>query len=188
MALIYSAYYVIPFILYKNRDDFYTTLQDKPHVGFMWHEMVLIYLSAFISNEINTFKYISPILTVCFTDFYKRKPHISSLLCIPLAILNAIVLFPLASHFITKNGNDLFIVGFTSDSTSMIALSSGYILCWIKTYHIICQQSIQLIRLKRPLTGILWGLLGTALVLLLFSVAWSLSIPMAYYIYSINNV
>ena len=101
-----------------------------------------------------------------------------------VAIASIIIVLPTVAIFINEE-NEFFLLGYTTPSIYGSLLSIGLIHVWVRCYHLVCRDCYQVFknscRIKSRVIGIVWVLVGTALVEIWVSSAWALHLAFTAY-------
>lgn len=153
-------------------------VQHTPELGYMWHETVLIMSSTLLVRPLDVWLYVSPMVCVCNGPVVTRTPWI---LFVVLALVSMLTVLPTVAPLINENG-EFFLSGYSTRSIFGSLLSMGFVLIWVRCYHIVARGAVQLYRrgtVFHRIASVSWILVGTALVELWVSSAWALHFAFA---------
>ena len=153
-------------------------LRHAPDMGYMWHETVLIFASTFLVRPFDFWLFVSPIVTVCNGPFEARRPWIWF---VGLALASISTILPAVAPLINEDG-EFFLHGYSTPSIFGSLLSTGFVLVWVRCYHLVSRGAVQLYRrglVFYRVAGVAWALVGTAFVELWVSGAWALHFAIA---------
>ncbi len=154
---------------------FVEMLRAVPELGYMWYETITIGLAMLIVDPA-AFPIIwgGPVASVCVGKIETRRPWP---IFVVISVLSIVFVLPTAHVFINEDG-EFFLLGYSTNSLAGTTLSFGFVLIWVRTYHLVCRDVYLTFKhSKRACDRVLavcWALLGTALVETWVSSAFSL--------------
>lgn len=182
-AVIFSIIGLISILFYEQYNSFVDLWSNTPEMGYMWYEMLTIYICTFLTRyDCFIYVFLGPGVCVCSGPSIGNK---NSILYVLIAIVSVILVLPTVEIFITND--EFFLEGFNTKSVYGTFLSLSMILVWIKTYHLICRDVYQIFikfnSLPYKIFGMIWGIMGTAFVLLWVSGAFALHLAISSALY-----
>lgn len=151
-----------------ERREFATFLSQSPEAGYMWHEVLLVTLCAFLVAPTHFFRLFgTPGTCVCVGPV--RTTRLPPALFVALACASAATVLPTVAPLVDAETGEFFLLGYSTQSVYASALSVAMILVWVRTYHLVVHDALQVVagrgrsRCARA-AAILYGLLTTALV------------------------
>jgi hypothetical protein len=94
-----------------------------------------------------------------------------------IAALSIGFVLPTAHIFINENG-EFFLSGYSTESIAGTTLSIGFILIWVRTYHLVCRDAYLTFKQSKNtrirILAVGWAVVGTALVETWVSSAYAL--------------
>ena len=167
-----------------ERQRFTPMLMTIPESGYMWYETVVISLTVFAIRPFSFWLQLAgPTVSVCSgpkvlnlsESFIMSKLY--AVFFVTLAVTSIIFVLPTVAVFIGED-ETFYLLGYTTESIIGNVWSIGFILIWIRTYHIVCRDAYTTFHkyesLSSRICAILWIILGTALVEIWVSSAWTL--------------
>ena len=178
-AVIFSIIGILSILFHEQYNLFVGLWSDTPEMGYMWYEMLTIYICTFLTRyDCFIYVFLGPGVCVCSGPTIGNK---NFLLYVTIAIVSVIFVLPTVEIFIIND--EFFLEGFDTESVYGTFLTLSMILVWIKTYHLICRDIYQIFikfnSLRYKFLGITYGIIGTAFVLLWVSGAFALHLAIS---------
>jgi len=174
-SILLGSVSLLSLLSHNERINFINMLENVSEIGYMWYEVLLISICAFIVSP-SSFLFVigGPAVSVCCGPTTTNKPFFIFIL---LALLSIIFVLPTTAEFINDDG-EFYLLGYTTDSIFGTLLSISLILIWVKSYHLVCRDCYQTFKqsekIYEKIFSIFWVLLGTALVEIWVSSAFAL--------------
>ena len=176
LAILTTGFMLLPLLLPTEASRIWDFVRREPAFGYLWHEAVL-FLTATAVTFPHTWQLLaSPMVAVTFAsrDPTVRRPIALAVVLLCLAVASFAVVLPTVAPFVSDDGDDFFLTGVSTQSIAFTALTIGYVICWVRVYHLVCHDARDM---RASGGGIvlsaLWAMVGTALVLVWVSAAWA---------------
>ena len=159
---------------------FARNLRDEPAMGYMAHDTVLILAAAAAANPAAVATLGGPATAIafgearCFASNSRRAAVLAA-----SAAVSAVVVLPTVDVFIDAD-DGFFLEGYTTDSIVSTLWSVGLMVCWVRTYHLVCRAAAATLR-EAPVTSVLFAVVGTALVVVYVSAAYAVFVAYGLY-------
>lgn len=175
VSIVVGCILLLSLCAHRHRVLFVHMLRTMPHSGYMWHDSMLIALSSFLIQPASFWLImLGPGAVTCAGRTATNRPP---LIFIFVACVSLFIVVPTAYQFVDET-NGMFIATFPSENITGKLLSYSMVIAFTKTYHLICRSVhhgfLQYKSFRTRIILILWLLLGTALVQLWGSAAWTL--------------
>lgn len=153
---------------------FIEMLKTVPELGYMWYETITITLVMLIVTPFSPLLiWAGPSVCACLGEIQTQRNSIMFLL---IAILGTVLVLPTVYIFINQKG-EFFLLGYTTNSIAGKMLSTSFIFIWVRTYHLVCRDTYQTFQqytdVWKRTVAVIWALLGTALVEVWVSAAFT---------------
>lgn len=162
------------FLVPTQGENFLNFLKNTPEASYMWYDYLTIVLGTFITQPSSFILILfGPIVCVTFGEY---APQFNWGLYILLSFVSIFFIIQISNVFINEKG-EFFLLGYSSDSVYAMFLQSGMIVVWIRCFHLVCRDCystfVKYQRLDYRIISLVWLLIGTILVEIWVSTAWT---------------
>lgn len=174
-SLVVTVIIIGSFFSPTESSQFIEMLKTVPELGYMWYETITITLVMLIVNPFSPLLlWAGPSVCACLGEIQTKR---NSIIFLIIAILGIVFVLPTVYIFINQNG-EFFLLGYKTNSIAGKMLSTSFIFIWVRTYHLVCRDTYQTFQqytnVWKRTVAVLWALLGTALVEVWVSAAFTL--------------
>ena len=118
--------------------------------------------------------FFGPIVCVTFGEY---APQSNWFVYFLLSFVSIFFIIQISDVFINDEG-EFFLLGYSSDSIYAMSLQSGMIVVWTRCFHLVCRDCYNTFanyqRLDYRIISLVWLFVGTILVEIWVSTAWTL--------------
>ena len=151
---------------------FADNLRAEPAMGYMAHDTVLILAAAAFADPAARAALGGPAVAIAFgkVDGFRRAPR-RALALLACAAASAVLVLPTLDVFVDED-DGFFLEGYSTPSLVSTAWSVALMVCWVRTYHLVCRAATATLR-EAPVSSALFAVVGTALVVVYVSAAYA---------------
>ena len=163
------------FLIPNQGEEFLNFLKNTPEASYMWYDYLTIILGTFIAQPSSFILiFFGPIVCVTFGEY---APQSNWFVYFLLSFVSIFFIIQISDVFINDEG-EFFLLGYSSDSIYAMSLQSGMIVVWTRCFHLVCRDCYNTFanyqRLDYRIISLVWLFVGTILVEIWVSTAWTL--------------
>jgi hypothetical protein len=150
-------------------------LRDDRTAGYLWHEALLFTAATALASPLRPLALATP-----FTAVMWSRPgevtHGRRLLLLLAALASSALVVSTVAPFVSADGRNFYLTGTSSYSGAVNAVTVGFVLSWVRVYHLLCHDALRLLRRGTWVWIVAGGAVavgGTAAVLVWVSAAWA---------------
>lgn len=174
-SVVFTSIMYVSFLIPAQGEKFLNFLKNTPEASYMWYDYLTIILGTFIAQPSSFILILfGPIVCVTFGEYAPRSNWVFYVL---LSFVSIFFIIQISNVFINDKG-EFFLLGYSTDSIYAMTLQSGMIVVWIRCFHLVCRDCYNTFskyqRLDYRTISLVWLLVGTILVEIWVSTAWTL--------------
>jgi len=179
-AIIMTLIMFLSLCFYQEGKMFIDMLETTPESVYMWYDYITIIVCTFLVQPYSFLLIFSgPITCITMGDYTTKTPFY---LFIIVGITSIVFILPV-SYIYINDDDEFFLLGYTTKSIFGNILQSGMIIVWVRFYHLVgrdCHNTFKSYKSNYyRLLGIIWAVIGTALVEIWVSSSWALHLAYA---------